>query len=150
MIGKTGKQIPDEKALEYVGGYLIMNDVTARDMAVGDRQFYRGRSCDTSAPTGPWIVTPDEVPDPHNLRISLTLNGQTMQDSNTRNLFIKVPFLVSYLSRSTTWEVGDLLSTGTPAGVGVGRKPPVYLKPGDTVTITVERLGTLANPVVRV
>jgi len=148
VMGKGGKNIPEEKAHEHIGGYLILNDVSARDMQFGDKQWYRGKSCDTFAPTGPWIVTPDEVPDPHNLRISLTLNGRTMQDSNTSNLIFKVPYLISYLSQSATWEVGDLISTGTPPGVGVFRKPPVFLQPGDTVSITVEGIGTLTNPVV--
>lgn len=147
VLGQAGKRIPLEKAMEYVAGYTILHDVSARDMQFGDNQWYRGKSCDTFAPTGPWIVTRDEVPDPHNLRISLTLNGQTMQDSNTSNLIFNVPFLVSYLSQSVTWEPGDLISTGTPPGVGVFRKPPVFLKPGDSVSVTVERLGTLTNPV---
>jgi 2-keto-4-pentenoate hydratase/2-oxohepta-3-ene-1,7-dioic acid hydratase in catechol pathway len=147
VIGKSGKRIPEEKAHEHIAGYMIMNDVSARDMQYSDKQWYRGKSCDTFAPTGPWIVTQDEIPDPHNLRIFLTLNGQTMQDSNTNNLIFKVPFLISYLSQSVTWDVGDLISTGTPCGVGVYRKPQVFLKPGDTVSITVERIGTLTNPV---
>ena len=147
VIGKAGRRIPEEKAYQYVAGYTILNDVSARDMQFGDKQWYRGKSCDTFAPTGPWIVTADEVPDPHNLGISLTLNGQTMQDSNTSNLIFQVPYLISYLSQSMTWEVGDLISTGTPPGVGVFRKPPVFLKPGDSVSITVEQLGTLTNPV---
>jgi acylpyruvate hydrolase len=148
VIGKGGSRIPEEKALEHVAGYMILNDVTARDMQHGDKQWFRGKSCDTFAPTGPWIVTRDEVPDPHNLRISLTLNGSTMQDSNTSNIIFKVPFLISYLSQSLTWEAGDIISTGTPPGVGVFRKPPIFLKPGDTVSVTIERLGTLTNPVV--
>ncbi len=148
VMGKSGRRIPEERAYEYVAGYTILNDITARDMQFGDKQWYRGKSCDTFAPTGPAIVTRDEVPDPHNLRISLTLNGQTQQDSNTRNLIFKVPYLVSYLSQSITWEVGDLISTGTPPGVGVFRKPRVFLKPGDSVSVTVEGLGTLTNPVV--
>lgn len=147
VIGKGGKNIPEEKAYEHVAGYMILNDVTARDMQHGDKQWYRGKSCDTFAPTGPWITTADEIPDPHNLRISLTLNGQTMQDSNTSNLIFKVPFLISYLSQSITWETGDLISTGTPPGVGVFRKPPVFIKAGDSISVTVERLGTLTNPV---
>ncbi|MGH9352801.1 MAG: fumarylacetoacetate hydrolase family protein [Terriglobia bacterium] len=148
VIGKPGHRIPEERAYEYIAGYMILHDVTARDMQHGDKQWFRGKSCDTFAPTGPWIVTKDEVPDPHNLRISLTLNGTTMQDSSTSNLIFKVPFLVSYLSQSVTWETGDLISTGTPPGVGVFRKPPVFLKPGDSMSVTVERLGTLTNPVV--
>ena len=148
VIGKRGKGIPEEKAFEHVAGYTILNDVSARDMQYGDRQWFRGKSCDTFGPTGPCIVTSDEISDPHRLRISLTLNGRTMQDSNTHDLIFKIPFLVSYLSQSLTWEVGDLLSTGTPGGVGHYHKPPAYLKPGDTVSVTVEGIGTLTNPVV--
>ena len=148
VLGRRGRRIPEEKAMDYVAGYTILHDVSARDMQFGDNQWYRGKSCDTFAPTGPWIVTADEVPDINNLRISLTLNGKTLQDSNTSNLIFKVPFLISYLSQSVTWEPGDLLSTGTPPGVGVFRKPPVFLKPGDTVSVSVERLGTLTNSVV--
>ena len=147
VIGKGGRRITEERAWEHIAGYMVVNDVTARDMQTGDRQWYRGKSCDTFAPTGPWIVTKDEVPDPHNLRISLTLNGATMQDSNTSNLIFKVPFLVSHLSQSLTWEPGDIISTGTPPGVGVSRKPQVFLKDGDTVSVTVEHMGTLTNPV---
>jgi acylpyruvate hydrolase len=148
VIGKGGRDIPEEQAMEHVAGYTLLNDVTARDFQFADKQWFRGKSGDTFAPTGPWIVTRDEVPDPHNLKISLLLNGQTMQDSNTSNLIFKIPFLISYLSRSMSWEPGDLISTGTPPGVGVFRKPPVFLKPGDTMSVTVERVGTLTNPVV--
>jgi 2-keto-4-pentenoate hydratase/2-oxohepta-3-ene-1,7-dioic acid hydratase in catechol pathway len=147
VIGKRGKGIPEEKVFEHIAGFTILNDVSARDMQYGDRQWFRGKSCDTFGPTGPWIVTADEIPDPHSLRISLTLNGRTMQESNTQDLIFKIPFLLSYLSQSLTWEVGDLLSTGTPGGVGHYRKPPVYLKPGDTVSVTVEGIGALTNPV---
>jgi 2-keto-4-pentenoate hydratase/2-oxohepta-3-ene-1,7-dioic acid hydratase in catechol pathway len=148
VIGKRGRRIPESEAHKYVAGYTILHDVSARDMQFGDKQWYRGKSCDTFAPTGPWIVTKDEIPDPDNLHISLTLNGETMQDSNTSNLVFKVPFLISYLSQSVTWEVGDLISTGTPPGVGVFRKPPVFLKAGDKVSVIVEGIGTLTNPVV--
>ena len=148
VIGKRGHRIPESDAHKYVAGYTILHDVSARDMQFGDKQWYRGKSCDTFAPTGPWIVTADELPDPNNLHISLTLNGETLQDSNTSNLVFKVPFLISYFSQSATWEVGDLISTGTPPGVGVYRKPPVFLKAGDTVSVSVEGIGTLTNPVV--
>jgi len=148
VIGKRGHRIPESDAHKYIAGYTLLHDVSARDMQFSDNQWYRGKSCDTFAPTGPWIVTADEIPDPNNLRISLTLNGETLQDSNTSNLVFKVPFLISYLSQSVTWEVGDLISTGTPPGVGVFRKPPVFLKAGDTVSVTVEGIGTLTNPVV--
>jgi acylpyruvate hydrolase len=147
VIGKGGRRIPEAEAYEHVAGYMNLNDVTARDMQAGDKQWFRGKSCDTFAPTGPWILTADEVSDPHNLRISLTLNGQTMQDSNTSNLIHKIPFLISYLSQSLTWETGDILTTGTPSGVGVFRKPPIFLNAGDTVSATVEGLGTLTNTV---
>jgi acylpyruvate hydrolase len=148
VIGKRGKHIPQDKVFEHIAGYTILNDVSARDLQIGDRQWFRGKSCDTFAPIGPCIVTTDEIPDPHCLRISLTLNGRTMQDSNTNDLIFKIPFLVSYLSQSLTWEPGDLLSTGTPGGVGHHRKPSIYLQPGDTVSVTVESIGTLTNPVI--
>jgi 2-keto-4-pentenoate hydratase/2-oxohepta-3-ene-1,7-dioic acid hydratase in catechol pathway len=148
VIGKRGRRIVEGEAHKYIAGYTILHDVSARDMQFRDQQWYRGKSCDTFAPTGPWIVTADDIADPHNLRISLTLNGETMQDSNTSNLIFRVPFLISYLSQSVTWEVGDLISTGTPPGVGVFRKPPVFLKAGDTVSVSVEGIGTLTNPVV--
>ena len=148
VIGKRGKAIPEDKVFEHIAGYTILNDVSARDLQIGDGQWFRGKSCDTFGPTGPWIVTTDEIPDPQGLRISLQLNGRTMQDANTKDLIFKVPFLISYLSQSLTLEVGDLFSTGTPGGVGHHRKPSVYLKPGDTVSVTVERIGTLTNPVV--
>jgi 2-keto-4-pentenoate hydratase/2-oxohepta-3-ene-1,7-dioic acid hydratase in catechol pathway len=148
VIGQGGRRIPKEKAYEHIAGYTILNDVSARDMQAQDKQWFRGKSCDTFAPTGPWIVTREEIPDPHNLRISLTLNGQTMQDSNTSYMIFKVPYLVSYLAQSLTLEPGDLISTGTPEGVGANRTPPVFLRPGDTVSITVERIGTLTNPIV--
>ena len=148
VIGKGGRNISEERAMEHIAGYTLLNDVTARDFQFGDKQWFRGKSCDTFGPLGPWIVTRDEIADPHNLKITLTLNGQTAQDSNTSNLIFKIPYLVSYLSRSLTWEPGDLISTGTPPGVGVFRKPPVFLKAGDTMSVMVERIGTLTNPVV--
>ncbi len=147
VIGKAGRGIAEERAAGHVAGYLILNDVSARDMQAADKQWFRAKSCDTFGPCGPWIVTRDEIPDPHKLAISLTLNGETMQAANTGDMIFKIPFLVSYLSQSLTWEPGDILSTGTPAGVGGSRTPPVFLKSGDTVSITVEQIGTLTNPV---
>jgi acylpyruvate hydrolase len=147
VMGKRGHHIPDSEAHKYIAGYTLLNDVSARDMQESDKQWYRGKSCDTFAPTGPWIVTMDEIPNIDNLRISLTLNGETLQDSDTGKLIFKVPFLISYLSQSVTWEVGDLLSTGTPPGVGASRTPPVFLQAGDTVSVSVEGIGTLTNPV---
>ena len=147
VIGKGGRRIPEEQAYEHVAGFMAANDVTARDMQARDGQWFRGKSCDTFTPTGPWLVTRDEIPNPGNLRISLTLNGRTMQDSNTSRLIFKIPFLISYLSQSLTWETGDLLLTGTPAGIGAQQNPPVFLKAGDVVSVTVEGVGTLTNPV---
>jgi acylpyruvate hydrolase len=148
VIGKKGRLIPEEKAYDHVAGYMILNDVSARNMQVGDRQWFRGKSCDTFAPIGPWIVTHEEIPDPHRLRISLTLNGEKRQDSSTAELIFNIPFLISYLSQSLTWEVGDIMATGTPSGVGYHRSPQCFLKAGDTVSISVEDIGTLTNPVV--
>lgn len=149
VIGKRGRGIPENEAHKYIAGYTVLHDVSARDMQFADNQWFRGKSCDTFAPIGPWIVTADEIPDPHSLRISLTLNGETLQDSKTSNLIFKVPYLISYLSQSQTWEVGDLISTGTPPGVGFARKPPIWLKAGDSVSVTVEKIGTLTNPVAK-
>jgi 2-keto-4-pentenoate hydratase/2-oxohepta-3-ene-1,7-dioic acid hydratase in catechol pathway len=148
VIARRGHRIPVEQAHEYIAGYTLMNDVSARDMQELDGQWFRAKSCDTFAPLGPWIVTPEEIHDAHSLRITLTLDGQLMQDSNTRNLIFQIPFLISYLSRSMTWEPGDILATGTPPGVGVHRTPPVFLKAGSTVSISVEHVGTLTNTVV--
>ncbi len=149
VIGAGGRSIPEERAYEHVAGFLAANDVSARDVQARDGQWFRGKSCDTFAPIGPWLVTRDEIPDPDNLHISLTLNGRVMQDSNTRFLIFKIPFLISYLSQSLTWETGDLILTGTPAGIGAHRNPPIFLKPGDEVSVMIEGIGTLTNHVAR-
>ena len=148
VIGKRGKNIPKARALEHVFGYTIFHDVSARDLQFKSKQWTRGKSPDTFAPTGPWLVTRDEVPDPHNLPIRTWLNGRLMQDSNTRNLVFGVPALVEFLSRTITLEPGDVIATGTPPGVGCFRKPPVFLKPGDVVRMEIAGLGVLENPVV--
>ena len=147
VLGRRGKRIPQEQALDYVAGYTAYNDVSARDMQIPDRQFFRGKGCDTFAPMGPWIVTADEIAHPHNLSISLQLNDALMQEANTSDLIFKISYLISYLSESMTWEAGDILATGTPSGVGLYRQPPMFLKPGDTVSVTIEKIGTLTNPV---
>jgi len=147
VIGRRARRVPESEAMRYVAGYTVCNDVSARDFQFGDGQWTRGKTCDTFCPIGPALVTADEVPDPHALDIELRLNGATMQKSNTRQLVFSIPYLVHFLSQSMTLEPGDLISTGTPPGVGCFRKPPVYLKAGDTVEITVERVGTLRNPV---
>jgi 2-keto-4-pentenoate hydratase/2-oxohepta-3-ene-1,7-dioic acid hydratase in catechol pathway len=148
VIGKRGKNIPKARAYEHVFGYTIFHDVSARDLQFKSKQWTRGKSPDTFAPTGPWLVTRDEVPDPHNLSIRTRLNGRLMQDSNTSNLVFGVPALVEFLSQTITLEPGDIIATGTPPGVGCFRKPPVFLKPGDVVRMEIAGLGVLENPVV--
>ena len=148
VIGKGGRHIPESRWREHVFGYTILNDVSARDFQMATSQWMMGKTFDSFAPMGPAIVTADEIEDPHNLNISLTLNGQAMQNSNTRHLIFDVPRLIAYLSSVFTLEPGDVISTGTPAGVGFARKPPVFLKPGDEVVVEVQGLGQLMNPVV--
>jgi len=147
VIGTEGRHIPAARAYRYVAGYMPLNDVSARDLQFADGQWVRGKSCDTFAPCGPALVTRDEVPDPQRLDIGLILNEQPMQDSSTRNLIFNVPYLVSFLSQAFTLKPGDIVSTGTPPGVGCFRKPPLFLKPGDTMTVWIEKLGRLTNPV---
>lgn len=147
VIGKRGRHIDEANAAEYIAGYMCLNDVSARDIQFGDKQWVRGKTFDTFAPTGPALVTADEIEDPHNLDIGLTLNGNVMQKSNTSNLIFGVYYLVSYLSDVVTLEPGDIVTTGTPGGVGIFRNPPVLLKPGDEVSVTIAGLGTLTNSV---
>jgi 2-keto-4-pentenoate hydratase/2-oxohepta-3-ene-1,7-dioic acid hydratase in catechol pathway len=137
--------------MAYVAGYTIGHDVSARDWQLrkDGKQWMAGKTFDTFAPTGPVLVTSDEVPDPHALRIQLRLNGQTMQDSNTREMIFSVGFVLSHLSKIFTLEPGDLIFTGTPPGVGMARKPPVYLKEGDVAEVEIDGLGLLRNPVVQ-
>jgi 2-keto-4-pentenoate hydratase/2-oxohepta-3-ene-1,7-dioic acid hydratase in catechol pathway len=145
VIGKKACDIPEAQAMEAVFGYTCANDVSARDLQFGDKQWVRGKSLDTFCPLGPWIVTKDEIPDPHDLKIYCHLNGQTLQDSHTGEMFFKVPFLVSFLSRHFTLMPGDLILTGTPSGVGVFRTPRMYLKDGDEVVVEIEGIGRLVN-----
>jgi 2-keto-4-pentenoate hydratase/2-oxohepta-3-ene-1,7-dioic acid hydratase in catechol pathway len=145
VIGKEAKHVSEEDANDYVFGYTIMNDISARDLQFKDGQWSRGKTADTFAPTGPVIVTKDEAGDPHNLSISLELNGEIMQDSNTNNLIFTIPQIISFLSQSMTLRPGDLIATGTPPGVGMGRSPKVWLKDGDRMSITIEKIGTLSN-----
>jgi len=148
VIGRRAKHVSAERAYDYVFGYTAFNDVTARDFQFGDGQWQRGKSCDTFAPMGPTIVTTDEIPDPHTLRITMTVNGNVMQDSNTNQLIFSIPRLIEFITQSITLEPGDVIPTGTPAGVGFARKPPVFLKPGDTMDVDIERIGGLGSPVV--
>ncbi|MUK87561.1 FAA hydrolase family protein [Ornithinibacillus sp. L9] len=147
VIGKQGKNISEENALDYVFGYTIMNDVSARDVQFEDVQWVRGKSYDTFAPLGPVIVTKDEIEDPHNLDIKLEVNGEALQDSNTKHLIFNISHLISYLSKGFTFEPGDIIATGTPHGVGVFREPQVFLKSGDRCKIEIEKIGVLENKV---
>jgi 2-keto-4-pentenoate hydratase/2-oxohepta-3-ene-1,7-dioic acid hydratase in catechol pathway len=148
VIGKPGRHIPAEKWSEHVAGYTIVNDVSARDFQMATSQWLMGKTFDTFAPMGPYIVTADEIADPHVLDIGLTINGEVLQNSNTRELIFRIPELVAHLSSVFTLETGDIVSTGTPPGVGFARKPPRFLRPGDDVVVHVQGLGELRNPVV--
>ncbi len=145
VIGKAGYQIPAEQAMDYVLGYTICNDVSARDIQLATSQWNLGKSFPTFTPLGPAITTADKVADPHNLRISLTIDGETLQDSNTSDLIFKIPAIIEYISSITPLEAGDVISTGTPEGVGLGRTPKRWLKPDEEVVVTIESLGSLRN-----
>jgi len=148
VIGKGGRHIPESAWREHVFGYTILNDVSARDFQMATSQWMMGKTFDTFAPIGPAIVSADEIEDPHQLEISLTLSGEVMQRSNTSNLIFGVPRLIAYLSSVFTLEPGDIIATGTPAGVGFARKPPRWLKPGDECRVRIQGLGELVNPVI--
>lgn len=149
VVGRRGKNIPQRDALAYLAGYMNGNDVSARDWQVGrpGGQWLLGKTPDTFAPTGPWMVTADEIGDPHQLAIRLRLNGETMQESNTSEFIFQLDRIVAHVSQLITLEPGDIIFTGTPSGVGMARKPPVYLRAGDTVEVEIEGLGVLSNPV---
>jgi 2-keto-4-pentenoate hydratase/2-oxohepta-3-ene-1,7-dioic acid hydratase in catechol pathway len=147
VIGRTIRSISKESAFEAVGGYVVANDVSARDLQFTDGQWTRGKSPDTFCPVGP-LVPASEVPDPHALPIRAIVNGEVLQDSNTSNLIFGVDEIISYASQTSTLEAGDLILTGTPAGVGVFREPKRLLQPGDTVTIEIDGVGELTNPVI--
>jgi len=148
VIGRRAKNVTAAQAYEHVLGYTAFNDVSARDFQFSDGQWQRGKSCDTFAPMGQTIVTTDEIPDPQRLSIKLVLNGQTMQDSNTKQLIFGVPQLIEFITESITLEPGDVIATGTPSGVGFARKPPVFLRPGDVMQVQIEVIGELGNPIV--
>ncbi|MBV9082281.1 MAG: fumarylacetoacetate hydrolase family protein [Acidobacteriaceae bacterium] len=147
VIGKGGRHIKPEGWANHVFGYTILNDVSARDFQRATTQWLMGKTFDTFAPMGPWIVTADEVADPHNLDVKTEINGELMQNSNTRELIFKIPDLISYLSSVFTLEPGDIVSTGTPPGVGFARNPPRWLRPGDDVVVKISGIGELRNPV---
>lgn len=148
VIGNGGRNIPAADWRNHVFGYMNVNDVSARDIQLATSQWMMGKTFDAFCPMGPYLVTADEIPDPHNLDISLAIHGDVLQHSNTKHLIFRIPDLIEYLSSVFTLEPGDVISTGTPAGVGFARKPPRYLRPGDDVVVKVEGLGELRNPVV--
>jgi 2,4-didehydro-3-deoxy-L-rhamnonate hydrolase len=143
VISKKASYISEEEANDHIAGYCLHNDYSEREFQLErGGQWVKGKSCDTFAPVGPWLATKDEIPDVHNLRLWLSVNGKTMQDSSTSHLVFKVPFLISYLSQFMTLLPGDVISTGTPAGVGLGQKPePIYIKPGDVMELGIDGLG---------
>lgn len=149
IIGRKASRVAEGDAMRHVAGYVVFNDVSERRWQFDDGQWTRGKSCDTFAPNGPFLVTADEVPDPGALRITTRLNDEIMQDSNTNQFIFNIPKIVSYFSHSFTLDPGDLIATGTPAGVGFSRKPPVYLKHGDVVDVEIERIGRISNQVHR-
>ncbi len=148
VIGRRVRGVSVENALEAVAGYVCVNDVSARDLQFSDKQWVRGKSLDTFCPVGPALVPASEVPDPQALGIRAILNGQVMQESTTANMVFTVAEIIAFVSQGITLEPGDLIATGTPAGVGIFRSPPVLLQPGDEITIEIDRLGALTNPVV--
>jgi 2-keto-4-pentenoate hydratase/2-oxohepta-3-ene-1,7-dioic acid hydratase in catechol pathway len=145
VIGRRARDVSPEDALEHVFAYTCLNDISARDLQFGDGQWTRGKSLDGSCPVGPWLVTADEIADPHALGIRCRVNGNLLQDSTTAELIFKIPEIVAHTSRAMTLEPGDVIATGTPAGVGFARTPPVYLQDGDEVEVEVDGIGTLRN-----
>lgn len=150
VIGKTARNVTEDDAFDYIAGYTNCNDVSARDLQLetGD-QWLRGKCLDTFCPLGPWLVSKDEIPDPHTLSIKCLVNGELMQDSNTKQMIFKIPYLIKYLSEAFTLLPGDIIITGTPHGVGAFREQPVWLKYGDEVTIDIEGIGQLSNTCAR-
>jgi len=146
VIGRKCRRIKEKEAYDYITGYTILNDISEREIQFGDKQFFRGKSFDTFAPMGPCLVLRDQIPDPHNLRIQLRVNGEIRQDCLTGNMIFKIPYIVAFVSAFMTLEAGDMISTGTPGGVGVYAKPtPKLLKPGDVVEAEIESIGLLRN-----
>lgn len=148
VIGAGGRDIPEDEAMDRIAGYLLVNDVSARDVQISDGQWSRAKSFDTFKPMGPWVTTADELGDAGNLSVKLWVNGELKQSSATSELIFDVPYLVSFLSRSVTLQPGAVISTGTPHGVGSSRDPQEYLRPGDVVTMEIEGIGRMTNPVV--
>ncbi len=149
VIGKAGRYIEEADARSHVAGYCVVNDISEREYQLERSGTWdKGKGCDTFGPLGPWLVTPDEVPDPHDLAMWLEVDGHRFQDGSTRTMVYRIPYLISYLSRFMSLQPGDVISTGTPPGVGMGQKPPVYLKPGQSMRLGIEGLGEQRQTVV--
>ncbi|MGD9331139.1 MAG: fumarylacetoacetate hydrolase family protein [Desulfobacterales bacterium] len=148
IIGREGKRIPENRAGDYIAGYTVMNDVSGREAQFGDGQWFRGKSFDSFAPLGPVLVTPDEIDDITNLTLTTRVDGALMQTGNTGELVFDIPHLLAYISEDITLLPGDIISTGTPAGVGIFRDPPITLRAGNVVTCRIDGIGELVNPVV--
>lgn len=148
IIGKRGRDISREEAEDYIFGYTISNDVTARDLQQSHRQWFKGKSLDGSCPVGPWLVTPDALPSPLHIDMRMYVNGELRQDLNTRDMIWDIPAIISSLSAGMTLEPGDIIATGTGAGCGFGFEPPRFLKPGDVVRAEIDGIGSLENPVI--
>ena len=148
VIGERARSVSADRALDHVGGYVCVNDVSARDVQMGDGQWTRGKSFDSFCPIGPRLVPAGEIPDPQDLGIRCIVNGEPLQDSSTAEMVFGVAEVIAFVSEAITLEPGDLIATGTPAGVGFARKPPIFLADGDEVTVEIDGLGSLTNPVV--
>lgn len=148
IVGRAGKNIPAAEAMSYVYGYTVLNDISARDLQMAGKQYFKGKSLDGACPIGPWIVTADELPDPHNLRLICRVNGVVKQDGRTDIMIFNIPATIAYLSLGMTLLPGDIIATGTPDGVGFARTPPEFLQPGDVLESEIEGIGVLRNPVI--
>ncbi len=148
VIGTTATSVPEDEAMEVVAGFTCVNDVTARDVQAAEPQWVRSKSYDTFGPIGPHIVPRDEVPDPQDLRVRCLVNGEVMQDGSTKNMVFSIASLIANISNHVTLFEGDIIATGTPAGIGLSKDPQRFLTAGDTVTVEIEHVGTLSNPVV--
>jgi len=148
IIGKEGKRIKKADAFDYIAGFTVFNDVSGREAQFSDSQWFRGKSFDTFAPVGPFIVTPEELEDVHNLRLTAVVDGEIMQDGNTRDMIFDIPTIIENVSEDITLIPGDIIATGTPAGVGIFRDPPVVLMPGNVVECRIEKIGSIINKVV--
>lgn len=148
IIGRTTRRVTEAQALDCIAGYTILNDVTDRDAQREGQQWFRGKSADTFCPVGPFLLTRDEIFDPHQLHVTQRVNSQILQDDSTQQMLFKIPYLIEYFSAAITLEPGDIIATGTPSGIGSARTPPVLLRAGDVVEVAIEHLGAQRNPVV--